>query len=308
MKDYADQSDVFSFDVAASDIKNIPMENHRNKTSSCSDFDSIDDELTGNETGTKKSSRACKGKRYMEFMNAQRVNPITKRFKPRTTSTSSSASLSPTQPPRSFVKKSSNAAQKMDFDAFDHLYANSNVIQSMPIASPKPIVDIERIPSIEHTAHRSDVGDFELDHRINALPALNLDEYLTRKQTTKKKKKSHEKRTTNGHRKIHKITKTKSKLHSLAPSPPPQSASAPKTIQEAKECLVMVGSKKRKARKESITRRDVQQVTAIVQSFVPHSPSNSFTINLSDNNAARCSASGLLMLATMAEVAANYAA
>lgn len=72
------------------------------------------------------------------------------------------------------------------------------------------------------------------------------------------------------------------------------------------------------ARKESITRRDVQQVTAIVQSFTPAMmgedfipvvpisiPSSSFV-----NHTNRCgNNNGLLMLATMAEVAAaNYAA
>lgn len=125
---------------------------------------------------------------------------------------------------------------------------------------------------------------------------------MSRKQNTKKKKKGqHDKRSTNGHRKVKKITKSKNKATAVA------SSALPKTIQEAKECLAMVGSQKRKARKESITRRDVQQLTAIVQSYT--SPvSNSFTIDLSDTNATRCGASGLLMLATMAEVTANYAA
>lgn len=287
MKDYNDQADVFSFD--ASDIKNIPQRPKRSKTCSSSDFESIDDDLTGSESSAKKSTRACKGKRYMEFMSAHRAQMIPKRItKPRTTSTSSSASLSPTQPPRSiFRKPSPTSVQKMDFETFDHLYANH--FQAAPVA-PKQSTEMEPVTST--------VGDFELEHKIGALPAHNLDEYLSRKQNTKKKKKQHDKRSTNGHRKVHKITKPKQKP-----------ITAPKTIEEAKERLAMVGSQKRKARKESITRRDVHQpqMTAIVQSFVSPA-SDSFTINLPDNNSTRCGTSGLLMLAAMAEVAANYAA
>lgn len=285
--------DVFSFDASVTDDKdNIPThKSKRMKTSSSSDFDSFDDEIsTSNDSGIKKSTRACKGKRYEEFMNAQRAAMIIKRFnKQRSTSISSSSSLSPTQPPRSGVKKSSpspNSVQRMDFEN-DHLYACPSLI-TVPTKRP---IESTTMPSIDQ--HKGDVGDFDLDHKIIALTAHSFDDYLVRKQGNKKKK--NEKKPSNGHRKTHKGQKTKSQAAVVAP----------KTIQEAKEAIV--GSQKRKARKESITRRDVQQVTAIVQSYT--SPAtNTFTINLPDNTGGRCGASDLLMLATMAEVAANYAA
>lgn len=165
MSDYSNQSDVFSFDADAN--KNIPQNHNRSKTSSSSHFDSIDDDMNG--IG-KTSPRACKGKRYMEFMHLQRATMITKRIKPRTTSVSSSASLSPTQPPRSFGNRSvsiNGTAHKMDFGAFDHLYACQNI--------PGPAAgnlssDIEPCLAPTNDRHRGDAGDFDLEQKISDLP------------------------------------------------------------------------------------------------------------------------------------------
>lgn len=169
MNDFSDQSDVFSFDVATSVNKNIPQNQNRSKTSSSSDFDPIDDDMNG---GGKTSPRACKGKRYMEFMHLQRATMITKRIKPRTTSISSSASLSPTQPPRSFGKRSvsiNDTAQKMDFGTFDHLYANQNIPSPSDVPANSSS-DIEPCQTATNDRHRGDVGDFDLEQKINDLP------------------------------------------------------------------------------------------------------------------------------------------
>ncbi|XP_055326707.1 uncharacterized protein LOC129580386 [Sitodiplosis mosellana] len=286
------------------------------------ELDSPDDDHNPYDSvfGSKKSSRACKGKRYMEFMNAQKLNPIGKRTKPRTTSTSSSTSLSPTQPlhVRS-LKKSlscSQAVQKLDYDTFDHLYANNSAtilssttaIKNETEAVDKSAANKNEMLVSPSDSRKFDVTEFELEQKINALTAHNLDEYLVRKQDTKKKKKPSDKRSGGGYRKVHKVGKAKVKslpaVHAIV---------APKTFEEAR--LAMVGSQKRKARKESITRRDVQQVTAIVQSYSPTLDphfvpmlTTPFGSNASSSNTIRCGNSGLLMLATMAEVAAaNYA-
>lgn len=360
-----EQPDEYPFDLNAK-IANIPEKSSLHSLISDSspemkhfESDSPDDDLIGYDSvfGPKKSSRACKGKRYMEFMNAQKLNIITKRTKPRTTSSSSAASLSPTQPSpfhmRS-LKKSlscSQAVQKLDYDTFDHAYANhsahlmpstaaihKNETDTMPaeaaVAVGNAVLD-KSITKDDHVASPVDgrkfvVTEFELEQKINALTAHDLDDYLARKQDTKKKKKTNEKRTSGGYRKVHKAGKSKTKSATARTAAVTAAAAAvaasvpiaiakPRTIEEAKQRLAMVGSQKRKARKESITRREVQQVTAIVQSFTPtimgadfvpavpiSIPSSSFVTNTNrcgNNN------NGLLMLATMAEVAAaNYAA
>lgn len=173
MNDFSDQSDVFSFDVVASPNKSIPQNQDRNKTSSCSDFDAIDDDMNGSG---KTSPRACKGKRYMEFMHLQRATMITKRIKPHATSISSSASLSPTQPSQSYGKRSvsmnNGTAHKMDFGTFDHLYANQNIPSSMGVGPGNLSSEIEqqRLAATTNDRHRGDVGDFDLEQKINALP------------------------------------------------------------------------------------------------------------------------------------------
>lgn len=334
MKGY-EHPDEYPFETTNATNNNIPQKLFHSQMSSSSpemknfELDSPDDDHNPYDSvfGPKKSSRACKGKRYMEFMNAQKLNLIGKRTKPRTTSTSSSTSLSPTQPPlhvRS-LKKSlscSQAVQKLDYDTFDHLYANHSA-HTMPSSTAAIItknetdaVDKSASDRDEHLVSPSDsrkfdVTEFELEQKINALHAHNLDEYLVRKQDTKKKKKPSEKRSGGGYRKVHKIAKAKVKSPVVHVT-----AAAPKTFEEAKARLAMVGSQKRKARKESITRRDVQQVTAFVQSysstFDPPSllmATPPFANNSTPSNTNRCGNSGLLMLATMAEVAAaNYAA
>lgn len=323
--------DEYPFESNATN-NNIPQKLFHSQMSSSPEMksfelDSPDDDVNPYDSvfGPKKSSRACKGKRYMEFMNAQKVNVIGKRTKPRTTSTSSSTSLSPTQPlhVRSYKKSlsCSQAVQKLDYDTFDHLYANHSATILPSTAVIKNETDaVDKLASNkdEHLAspndnRKFDVTEFELEQKINALNAHNLDEYLVRKQDTKKKKKPSEKRSGGGYRKVNKVGKAKVK------SPVVHVAAAmPKTFEEAKARLAMVGSQKRKARKESITRRDVQQVTAIVQSFSPTlephfvpmvvAAATPFGNGLSPSNTNRCGNSGLLMLATMAEVAAaNYA-
>lgn len=370
MKGYV-QPDDYPFDLSATNM-NIPQKPFHSLPSNSSpemklfESDSPDESGYDSVFEPKKSSRACKGKRYMEFMNAQKLNIITKRTKPRTTSSSSAASsasmtsLSPTQPPtlplqmRSLKKQlsCSQAVQKLDYDTFDHVYASqsANLLPSHAIVKHEPdafdgatscigniaksIVKEENVVSPADCHRKFVVTEFELEQKINALKAHNLDDYLARKQDTKTKKKPNEKRTGSGYRKVHKVAKSKNKstaartaavtaaAAAMAASVPIAMA-APRTIEEAKQRLAMVGSQKRKARKESITRRDVQQVTAIVQSYMPDnmmdsqfvpvvpaiiplsssSPSSSFVNGSTNTN--RCgSNNGLYILATMAEVAA----
>lgn len=293
MKGY-DQPDEYPFDLNATN-PNIPEKSSFHSPTSTSspemkhfESDSPDDDLIGYDSvfGPKKSSRACKGKRYMEFMNAQKLNIITKRTKPRTISSSSATSLSPTQPSpfhmRS-LKKSlscSQAVQKLDYDTFDHAYANhsANLLPSTAAmhknetdtmtaaeaatAAVDNAVMGKFITKDENAVSPVDsrkfvVTEFELEQKINALTAHNLDDYLARKQDTKKKKKTNEKRTGGGYRKVHKAGKSKAKsttartaavtaAAAAVASSVPIAITKPRTIEEAKQRLAMVGSQKRK--------------------------------------------------------------
>lgn len=278
MKDFYDDSDAFSCEM--------------NKTSQTND-EMEDDEMNGNVN--KKSPRACKGKRYMEFMNAQKMALTGKRFKPRTMSTSSSSSLSPTQTlPMKKLEQTNSSTQKLDYDAFDHLYANHTT------SSPEQMTN-SIVPSMADQHFKCDVNDFDLEHKINELPSHNLDVYLLRKQDTKNKKTIKDKKSSF----VRKTKVGKPKTKSINEH---EAIAPPKIVEETKERLAMVGSQKRKARKESITRLDIHNITAVVQSYETPMPQNGFAsfpqpfiFNRFENgNAIRCSSSGLLMLAEVA--------
>lgn len=348
MKGY-EHLDEYPFETTTTTNKNIPRKSFHSHASSSSpemkhfEIDSPDDDMNGYDSvfGPKKSTRACKGKRYAEFMNANKSTMVNKRTKPRTASTSSSTStsLSPIQTHHvRSLKKSlscSPAVQKLDYDTFDHLYANNsatifsstaaitNETDAITVAVAIAGGDKSTVVAKEENAMLSpsdnrkfDVTEFELEQKINALLAHNLDEYLVRKLDTKKKKKVNDKRSGGGYRKVHKVGKSKAKSNAkVIPAAAVAIIAEPKTIEEAKQRLAMVGSQKRKARKESITRRDVQQqVTAIVQSYSPDIDPQympviaPFSNCIVQNHTNRVGNNGLLMLATMAEVAAaNYA-
>ena len=112
---------------------------------------------------------------------------------------------------------------------------------------------------------------FDLEEKIKELPALNLDVYLARKRVGKKKKKfNHKKRVS--------LEKSKSsscssnKLHSanvaVANHHPNPTFKQPQAV----------GSQKRKARKESITRRDISTINDEVASIIPMSKAGFNTI------------------------------
>lgn len=185
-----------------------------------------DSELQYALTATSKSqqtSRSCKGKRYLEFMNTGKIIPTTK--KPKHCSTGA---------------YNNNGYFKSDTSPTDHMYASqarpTTLMKDEDNAAAKAMLDLADAAAAEANMKLFDASDFDLEEKIKALPALSLDKYLLRKRDTKKKKKINSKR----------FVVTKS----------------PQTILEAKELKQnsMVGSQKRKARKESITRRDIVSI------------------------------------------------
>lgn len=106
------------------------------------------------------------------------------------------------------------------------------------------------IPPVNAETH-----SFELYDRIKALPALDYEEYLQRKKTSKKIKKINSK----------KKPASKQSQPTVATIKQPTSAEELKRAAlAAKTKMQMVGSQKRKARKESITRRNVDEFQNII--------------------------------------------
>lgn len=253
------------------------------------------------EANGKKSSRACKGKRYLEFMSVRKTGVVAKKAKIRTSSFSSSTS-SPGSAGDHIIPnglhKSNDRKMKIDYENFDHLYANQVPHR---IADPYGNATITSATAIDSSKFY-DANDFALEEKIKALPHRCLDKYLSRKRDTKKFKKVGVKRH---------ITAT----NVSQPSTSPIKLEPPETALEAKARMMLVGSQKRKARKESITRRDVTAITVHVdtvtikeegQSNVSVSSNpTSLCPNSNSNSSLNSNTSDLLFLATIAEATAN---
>lgn len=215
----------------------------------------------------KKSARACKGKRYLEFMNSGKISPSAKKLKVH-------HPHSPTTPKAVY---DSEYRPSQYNNTIDHMYASHD-----ESAVKTKLNGMESTSSAYDPVDSKlfDASDFDLEEKIRALPALSLDKYLSRKRETKKKKKINSKR--------------------------PVHTKSPQTITEAKEHIrmSMVGSQKRKARKESITRRDINHdhMESVGMYDLVESPmiEDKIVPSLVADNAS----SDLFILATIAEVAA----
>lgn len=111
-----------------------------------------------------KSHRACKGKRYEQFMT-----PTKKATKQKSTNTVTSTSAH--FPHNGYCKPQEALNQKQD-DSSDELSHIS--------ASPE---------NDEIEQRNADAADFKLNEKIMTLRSLDLDDYLNRKKAMKKKKK-----------------------------------------------------------------------------------------------------------------------
>lgn len=115
---------------------------------------------------TGKSHRACKGKRYEQFMT-----PSKKATKPKSTNPVI-ISTSVQFPHNGYCKPQETLSHK-NGDSSDEL---SNVVAASP-------------ESDETEQRNADAADFKLNEKIMTLPSLDLDDYLNRKKAMKKKKK-----------------------------------------------------------------------------------------------------------------------
>lgn len=121
-----------------------------------------DDEFYKN----KKSSRSCKGKRYQEIMKSiAKTGSPNKRMKVK------------------HVPAGGGHTKQNGFDRQKDESTNMNFD-----AKEGSSTDLHGKDAFD-SSKMFDASDFDLEEKIKALPALNLDDYLARKRETKKTKK-----------------------------------------------------------------------------------------------------------------------
>eukprot|EP00099_Drosophila_melanogaster_P000403 NP_001027087.1 bobby sox, isoform C [Drosophila melanogaster] len=205
-----------------------------------------------------KSSRSCKGKIYQELVNSGQLAAIAKKSKARL-------------PP----------AGNMGGNFVDiPLDAGPN---TPPVSPPErqgssPDSMQKHIRSVSES---SSSGFFDLEEKIKELPALSLDAYLQRKRSTKKKKKfSGTKKQRNSN-----STSGASATSNVAAADAAAKGAVPLSSEQhvriKQQQLQAVGSQRRKARKESITRRDVSAIEQEVASILPLTINGSYYFNQS---------------------------
>lgn len=143
---------------ATKDDLDTPLPSKKRKSEEIVEY--FDDEIAG-------KSRACKGKRYEQFMT-----PTKKATKQKTTN----ASTTPTSVHHPFPH---NGYCKPQLESVS-VIKNDDSCDEIIAHSPE---------SDETNARNMDASDFKLNDKIMTLPSLDLDDYLNRKKAMKKKKK-----------------------------------------------------------------------------------------------------------------------
>lgn len=113
-----------------------------------------------------KSHRACKGKRYEQFMTPSKK--ATKQKSTNLLTTNNAVQF----PHNGYCKQPQESLSQKQDDSSDEL--------SLIATSPE---------NEEMEQRNADAADFKLNEKIMTLPSLDLDEYLNRKKAMKKKKK-----------------------------------------------------------------------------------------------------------------------
>ncbi|XP_073827969.1 bobby sox [Musca autumnalis] len=205
----------------------------------------------------KKSSRSCKGKIYQELINSGQIAaPAIKRSKSMQRVVASESTSQQQQ--HRYTTETTNQM----------VMPNNNA--SMPQMEKQKTFETSSSTQEENNTNSHEMASFDLEEKIKELPALSLDEYLQRKRNTKKKKKF-----TSGGKKRNGGNKATSAKKQTPISPTSDTLDA-RIIQQRKQQQQAVGSQKRKARKESITRRDVSAIEEEVASLMPIAIINSF--------------------------------
>ena len=153
------QSDDFqhSFNEVSSS-RTEPYENMKQFFNNNMKRPSSSEAFYADDTDDKKSPRSCKGKRYAEFMNTSNVKKQTKTTKTSTMTTGS--------------------AMNEDVD-----------VRPPTLHFDTPTKTDNETTRTDTKYKLFDASDFDLDTKIEALPALSLEDYLIKRKDVKKKRK-----------------------------------------------------------------------------------------------------------------------
>ncbi|KAH8289174.1 hypothetical protein KR054_001344 [Drosophila jambulina] len=219
-----------------------------------------------------KSSRSCKGKIYQELVNSGQLSAIAKsKNKSRGSPSSSGGNLMMLGGGGNFADISLDAAPN-----------------TPPVSPPERHNNDTSSPvHLRSVSESSSSGFFDLEEKIKDLPALSLDAYLQRKRSTKKKKKfsGSKKQRNSGAAAAGAGTGT----GTSAPAAGKQQGTVSSDLvrikhqqQQQQAAAAAVGSQRRKARKESITRRDVSAIEQEVASILPLTINGCYYFDQSD--------------------------
>ncbi|XP_017048013.1 uncharacterized protein LOC108092779 [Drosophila ficusphila] len=207
-----------------------------------------------------KSVRSCKGKIYQELVNSGQLAAISKKSKARS-------------PPAANL-----GGNFVDIPV--------DAVPNTPPVSPPEHQDSSPDSMQKHprsASESSSSGFFDLEEKIKELPALSLDAYLQRKRSTKKKRKfsgSKKQRNSNSFSGGSMASNTGAAATASKGAVIAASENLVK-IKQQQQQLQAVGSQRRKARKESITRRDVSAIEQEVASILPLTINGSYYFNQS---------------------------
>ncbi|KAH8244113.1 hypothetical protein KR038_007870 [Drosophila bunnanda] len=219
-----------------------------------------------------KSSRSCKGKIYQELVNSGQLSAIAK--------TKSKALRSPSSANLMMLAGGGGGGNFADIS----LDAAPN---TPPVSPPERHNDTSSPVHLRSVSESSSSGFFDLEEKIKELPALSLDAYLQRKRSTKKKKKfSGSKKQRNSNSTSGGGAAAAGTATASVPASGKGSASVAVNSDlvriKQQQAAAAVGSQRRKARKESITRRDVSAIEQEVASILPLTINGCYYFDQSD--------------------------
>uniref|UniRef100_W8BAB1 HMG box transcription factor BBX n=1 Tax=Ceratitis capitata TaxID=7213 RepID=W8BAB1_CERCA len=200
------------------------------------------------DTLPKKSSRSCKGKIYQELINSGKISAVSKKIK----GSKSQHHLNGFS--QQYISTNHSSTQA----SLDGSKNPTTTWANMPIYKSKS--KISESSYVDSSQSNYDVSNFDLEEKIKELPALSLDLYLQRKRNTKKKKKfTSKKRHSNNI-----LSSRKSGANNVMSASPLSATDKNRDVSPQQA----VGSQKRKARKESITRRDITAIENEIASVI----------------------------------------
>ncbi|XP_055381156.1 putative uncharacterized protein DDB_G0282133 [Condylostylus longicornis] len=237
----------------------------------------------------RKPTRSCKGKKYQELISSGQIATSSKKNKKSTSNTFAQSD---------FIKSSNIKDSSSDSDGAAATQTNYSDNNLSPLKINVKDEEPENLPNVKKTSDIEksrqcednqlviqstegkpfDTNAFDLEAKIMALPAQDLEEYLQKKQESKCKKKIASKRRKKFNSK--KISKSSNSNNNNDNRASPCSLSLDISNQNSSKSSEMqdiitqqksqqqidsikehiVGSQKRKARKESITRRDLNAI------------------------------------------------